>query len=186
MRSMITTRDELQRVLALEKKVYGYKWYYRLPFRLTEGQILYQHARRLRLAEFAVNTHRWSRHYHLLRLLRLQTRYALSIPLNVMGEGFSVSHLGPIIVNAGSTVGKHCRIHPGVCIGANGGRPPRIGDRVYLGPGAKVFGDIELADDIKVGANAVVNHSFCTKGAHLVGVPAHEAGRTDPVNEAKR
>ena len=47
-----------------------------------------------------------------------------------------------------------------------------------------MFGDIELADDIKVGANAVVNHSFRTKGAHLVGVPAHETGQTDPVNEA--
>lgn len=171
---MITTKEQLQNTLKIEAKVYGYRWYYRLPIRLTESQILYQHARRLRLAEYAMNTHRWNRHYHLLRLLRIQTRYALSIPLNVVGEGFSISHLGPVIINAGSTIGKNCRIHPGVCVGANGGNPPRIGDNVYLGPGAKVFGDIELADDIKVGANAVVNHSCLTRGAHLVGVPAHE------------
>ncbi len=171
---MITTKEQLHNTLQIEAKVYGYRWYYRLPFRLTEGQILYQHARRLRLAEYAMNTGKWNRHYHLLRLLRIQTRYALSIPLNVMGEGFSISHLGPVIINAGSTIGKNCRIHPGVCVGANGGNPPRIGDNVYLGPGAKVFGDIELADDIMVGANAVVNHSCLTRGAHLVGVPAHE------------
>ncbi len=171
---MIITREELRRVLALERDVYGRKWYYDLPVCLTEGQILYRHARLLRLAEYAVNTGSWNRHYRLLRLLRLQTRYALSIPLNVMGEGFSISHVGPVIVNAGSCIGRNCRIHPGVCVGANGGRPPRIGDDVYLGPGAKVFGDIELADGVRVGANAVVNHSCRTKGAHLVGVPAHE------------
>lgn len=173
---MITTREELNRVLELEAKVYGYRWYYRLPVRLTEGQILYQHARRLRIAEYAMNTHKWNRHYHLLRLLRLQTRYALSIPLNVMGEGFSISHLGPVIVNAGSRIGRNCRIHPGVCVGANGAEPPRIGDNVYLGPGAKVFGDIDIADDVKIGANAVVNRSCLIRGAHLVGVPATAAG----------
>ena len=79
------------------------------------------------------------------------------------------------MLNAGSTVGKNCRIHPGVCIGANGGKPPRIGDNVYLGPGAKVFGDIELADGVMVGANAVVNHSCMEEGAHLVGIPAKAA-----------
>ena len=55
---------------------------------------------------------------------------------------------------------------------ANGGKPPRIGDNVYLGPGSKVFGDIELADGVMVGANAVVNHSCMEAGAHLVGIPA--------------
>ena len=183
---MITTKDELKRVLDREAKVYEYKWYYRLPVRLTENQILYRHARFLRLAEYAMNTHRWNRHYYLFRLLRIQTRYALSIPLNVMGEGFSISHLGPVIINAGSTIGENARIHPGVCVGANGGRPPRIGKDVYLGPGAKVFGDIELADGIMVGANAVVNHSCLTPGAHLVGVPAREvqAAKETPIKSA--
>lgn len=171
----IQSKDELKRVLQTEASVYDYKWYYRLPWNLTENQILYKHARYLRLAEYAFNTHRWNRHYYLLRLLRLQTRYALSIPLNVLGEGFSIAHLGTVIINAGSTVGKNCRIHPGVCIGANGGKPPRIGDNVYLGPGAKVFGDIELADGVMVGANAVVNHSCMEEGAHLVGIPAKAA-----------
>ena len=112
----IQSKDELKRVLQTEASVYEYKWYYRLPWNLTENQILYKHARYLRLAEYAFNTHRWNRHYYLLRLLRIQTRYALSIPLNVLGEGFSIAHLGTVIINAGSTVGKNCRIHPGVCI----------------------------------------------------------------------
>lgn len=102
----IQSKDELKRVLQTEASVYEYKWYYRLPWNLTENQILYKHARYLRLAEYAFNTHRWNRHYYLLRLLRIQTRYALSIPLNVLGEGFSIAHLGTVIINAGSTVGR--------------------------------------------------------------------------------
>ena len=168
----IQTKEELKKVLQTEAAVYEYRWYYRLPVNLTENQILYKHARYLRLAEYTANTHRWNRHYYLFRLLRIQTRYALSIPLNVMGEGFSIAHLGPVIINAGSTIGTNCRIHPGVCVGANGGKPPRIGNHVYLGPGAKVFGTIELADGVMVGANAVVNHDCKVQGAHLVGVPA--------------
>jgi serine O-acetyltransferase len=49
---------------------------------------------------------------------------------------------------------------------------PKIGDHVYIGPGAKVFGDIEIADDVQIGANAVVNKSCMENGAVLVGVPA--------------
>ena len=182
---MITTKDELRRVLTLEARVYEYRWYYRLPFYLTENKILFCHARALRLAEYAYNTHAWNRHLRLFRLMRIQTRYALSIPMNVLGEGFSIAHLGPVIINAGSSIGPGARIHPGVCVGANGGNPPRIGSNVYLGPGAKVFGDIELADDIMVGANAVVNHSCLARGAHLVGVPAREVETSAACNHSE-
>lgn len=168
----ITTKEQLQSVLAREAAVYGKKWYFDLPCNMTEEQVLYKHAKLLRKAEYAENTHAWNRRWRLLWLLRLQTRYGMSIPLNVLGPGFSISHLGTVIINAGSVIGENCRIHPGVCVGANGGKPPRIGSNCYLGPGAKIFGDIELADGIKVGANAVVNKSCDLEGAHLVGVPA--------------
>ena len=52
-----------------------------------------------------------------------------------------------------------------------------IGDNVYLGPGAKVFGDIVLGDNIQVGANAVVTKSCLKDGAVLVGVPAQEVSK---------
>ncbi|MBO7465033.1 MAG: hypothetical protein J6T56_04175 [Bacteroidales bacterium] len=59
-------------------------------------------------------------------------------------------------------------IHPGVCVGSNpvlseGGlvknNVPTIDDFVYLGPGAKLFGDIVVGDCVMVGANAVVNQN---------------------------
>ena len=171
---MIDSKEELKRVLSLEAGIYHKKWFYDLPFYLTEQQILYKHAKRLRKAEYAYNTHKVFRHVALLKLLRIQTRYGISIPMNVVGEGFEMVHLGSVIINNHAKIGKMCRLHPGVCVGANHDLAPVIGDRVYIGPGAKVFGEITLADDIQIGANAVVNKSCDQKGAILVGNPARQ------------
>ena len=81
--------------------------------------------------------------------------------------------MGPIIINGNAKIGTECRIHVGVNIGANGGKSPIIGNDVYIGPGAKIFGEIVIADSVKIGANAVVNKSCAQKGATLVGIPAH-------------
>jgi len=48
---------------------------------------------------------------------------------------------------------------------------PVLGDDVFVGPGAAIFGPVELGDRVEVGANAVVRSSF---GSDVVvaGVPA--------------
>ena len=169
---MIQTKQQLKQVLAIEAAIYEKKWYYVVPIHLTERQILYKHARLLRKAEYATNNRSLLRYWYLTRLLRIQTRYGISIPLNVLGEGAEIVHLGSVIINGKAQIGKYVRLHPGVCIGANHDKAPTIGDYVYIGPGAKVFGDITLADHIQVGANAVVNKSCDEEGAVLVGIPA--------------
>ena len=40
-----------------------------------------------------------------------------------------------------------------------------------FGTGAKIFGNINLGDNVKIGANAVVNKSFGSN-VTLVGIPA--------------
>ena len=74
-------------------------------------------------------------------------------------------------------IGKNCRIHVCVNIGtAKGcvGSAPKIGSNVYIGPGAKIFGPIVIADDCVIGANAVVNRDCCIPGTKLLGIPAKE------------
>ena len=44
-------------------------------------------------------------------------------------------------------------------IGAHHDKASRIGNNVYIGPGAIIFGDIEIADNVSIGANATVNKS---------------------------
>lgn len=109
------------------------------------------------------------------RLYRLGLKCGgFSIPVNCFGPGLSIAHYGPIVVNNTAKVGKNCRIHEGVTIGATGknGQAAIIGDNCFLATGAKVIGAIHLGNDIAVGANAVVITSFLEEGITLGGVPA--------------
>ena len=59
---------------------------------------------------------------------------------------------------------------------------PVIGDDCYIGPGAKLFGAIEIGDRTLIGANAVVNRSFPAGNTTIAGVPARQvAGRAPEV-----
>ena len=108
------------------------------------------------------------------RFMRISRMLGFSIPINVFKPGLSIAHRGTIVVHPNAKVGVNCRIHVCVVIGATGGslKAPIIGDNVYIGTGAKVIGDIEIADNIAIGANSVVNKSFYEKDITIAGVPA--------------
>ena len=96
-------------------------------------------------------------------------------PLNTCGKGLNLAHLGTIIINSNAKIGEYCRIHADVNIGTAAGASgdaPTIGNNVYIGPGAKLFGKITIADGIAIGANSVVNKSFTTPNITIAGVPA--------------
>lgn len=97
-----------------------------------------------------------------------------TIPLNVFGPRLCIAHRGTIVINKDTRVGENCRIHACTNIGTGrgGASAPQIGNNVYIGPGAKIFGDIEIADNIAIGANSVVNKSFYEAGISIAGVPA--------------
>ena len=97
-----------------------------------------------------------------------------------IGPGLYIGHFGTVVINPKTRLGRHCNLGHGVTIGSGGrgerdGRSvegvPAIGDRVYIGPGACLFGPIEVGDDVAVGANAVVTHSLPDR-AVAVGIPA--------------
>jgi serine O-acetyltransferase len=48
---------------------------------------------------------------------------------------------------------------------------PKLGDRVNVGAGAKIFGNVTIGDDVNIGANAVVL-SDIPSGKTAVGIPA--------------
>ena len=104
-----------------------------------------------------------------------QLNWVFQFPKNVFGPGLSIAHRGTIVVMGSTKVGTNCRIHTCVNIVVKAGTlslAPQIGDNVYIGPGAKLFGDIKIADSIAIGANAVVNKSFLEPGITIAGVPA--------------
>jgi serine O-acetyltransferase len=88
-------------------------------------------------------------------------------------EGLRIHHFGGIIVNSEASIGEYCTLYHGVTLGDLGGwgGSPRVGNRVMIGAGAKLLGDIEISDDCHIGANAVVRTSV-PAGCLAVGVPA--------------
>lgn len=130
----------------------------------------------LRKTEYFSNcrSHSLLRIFYKYRLRKLGIRLGFSIPINVFGPGLSIPHIGTIIVNNNARVGANCRLHACVNIGASGGnnKAPQIGDNVYIGPSVVMFGDISIADNVTIGANATVNKSFEDSNIVIAGCPA--------------
>lgn len=108
------------------------------------------------------------------RYYKMRLKLGFSIPLNVFGPGLSIAHYGTIVVNGNAKVGKNCRIQECTTIGATNGskKAPILGDNIFIGSGARIIGDISIAGDIAIGANAVVNKNFEEQGITIAGVPA--------------
>jgi serine O-acetyltransferase len=103
----------------------------------------------------------------------------ISIPAEAtIGKGLRIHHFGGIIVHSAAVVGEYCTIYHGVTLGDRGGwgGAPRVGDRVLIGAGAKLIGEIVIGDDCIIGTNAVVNTSV-PAGHIAVGVPAEHKRR---------
>ena len=98
------------------------------------------------------------------------------IPPNAFEEGLSIAHWGPVVVHPSAHIGKNCRIHQCVTIGATNGQKQAayIGDNVFIGPCSSIIGDIKIGNDIAIGANSVVTKSFETDGITIAGVPAKQ------------
>lgn len=62
----------------------------------------------------------------------------ISIPPNVFGRGLSIAHFGSIVVSDKAKVGRYCRIHSATNIGIYKEAAPKLGDFVYIGPGAVI------------------------------------------------
>ena len=177
---MITSKEELYEYMEADRIAANRQGKFTLKEWLTNP--MWRYMRLLRKREYLVNTKPKKGVWRLVRawngfwLYRLSARLGITIPPNCFGPGLYITHVGTIVVNDKARIGKNCEINVCVNIGHNygGGPAPRIGDNCFIGPGAKIFGDIDIGDNVKIGANAVVNKSFPEGNCTLVGIPAHK------------
>ena len=113
----------------------------------------------------------------LVRVLATHNEYkfGISVPYtSEIGPGLYIGHHGCIVVSGMATLGRNCNLSQGVTIGVkNRGTytgAPRIGDSVYIGPGAKIIGAVKVGNNVAIGANCVVTHDVPDNSV-IVGVP---------------
>jgi serine O-acetyltransferase len=89
-----------------------------------------------------------------------------------IGPGFYIMHGRASGVSA-KRIGRNCTIFQHVVIGhLNENAKPTLGDNVTIYTGAKVLGKVNIGDNCKVGANAVVVKDV-PENCTVVGVPAY-------------
>lgn len=132
----------------------------------------------------------WRHRMRLLgRVVSQWTRFLTGIEIHpgaTIGRRLFIDHGMGIVVGETAIVGDDVMLYHGVTLGGTSGqrvkRHPTIGDRVVIGAGAKVLGDIEIGADSVVGANAVVLKSMPADST-IVGMPATAKPRTPGTTE---
>jgi serine O-acetyltransferase len=87
------------------------------------------------------------------------------------GPGFVLIHSQGVVINGTVRGGARVFIEHQVTIGAEKNQSPRLGDRIFIGAGAKIVGAVTIGDDVRVGANAVVVRDV-PPGVTVGGIPA--------------
>ncbi len=181
---MIKTKEDYIRYLKSDAKALGCK---RKRPRLI-GDEIWKFQRCLRKKEYYMSFSNVKKKLfaaHILanriRFRNLSLKLGFSIPAGVFDEGLAIVHYGTIVVSGGAKVGKNCRIHEGVNIGATNGsnKAATIGDNVFISTGAKIIGEVVIANDVAIAANAVVVNSINEAGTTWGGVPAKKISDND-------
>ena len=120
----------------------------------------------------------WTRKWLLLgrfvsHLGRLLTGIEIH-PGATIGRRFFIDHGMGVVIGETAEIGDDVTLYQGVTLGGtslhHGKRHPTLGNRVVIGTGAKVLGNIRIGDNVKIGAGSVVVHPV-PDNSTVVGVP---------------
>lgn len=177
---MIESRQELKEYLLADKINLGFKkndypiigkeiWKFQISLRYLE--YFSNNVKRIPGGRIGRAFWKLINHYYSIKL-------GFTIPINTCGKGLNIHHYGCIVINDNARIGNNCNIQQCVNIGQNygGENVPVIGNDVYIGPGAKIFGKITIADGCVIGAGAVVTKNFKILNTVIVGNPGKAIG----------
>jgi putative colanic acid biosynthesis acetyltransferase WcaB len=101
-----------------------------------------------------------------------------------VGKGLSLYHGQALVVNQGVIIGDNCTLRNSTTIGhkklADGtfSKCPRIGNKVDIGANVVIIGDIEIGNNVIIGAGSVVTKSI-PPDCVVVGNPARILEKKD-------
>jgi len=113
----------------------------------------------------------------LARLVSQLVRWFTGIEIHpgaTIGRRFFIDHGMGVVIGETAVIGDDVILYQGVTLGGTGKdrgkRHPTLGNRVVVGTGAKVLGNISLGNNVKIGAGSVVVHSV-PDDSTVVGIP---------------
>lgn len=116
--------------------------------------------------------------FFLARMISQFSRFLTGIEIHPgakIGRRLLMDHGMGIVIGETAEIGDDCTIYHQVTLGGTGKekakRHPTLKNRVMVGSGSKVLGNITIGNDVKVGANAVVLKDVEDK-VTIVGIPA--------------
>jgi serine O-acetyltransferase len=111
------------------------------------------------------------------RVISQVSRFLTGIEIHpgaTIGRRFFIDHGSGVVIGETTEIGDDVLLYQGVTLGGTGNekgkRHPTLGNRVVVGTGAKVLGNIKIGDNVKVGAGSVVVHPV-PDNATVVGIP---------------
>lgn len=111
---------------------------------------------------FSANTPSFLKAYYKFYLRRIDAKNGADINFcsdgrdNFDGHPILEHGIKGVVIAGGAKIGKNVVISHQVTIGRSRNEAPIIGDNVYIGPGAKIFGGIKVGNNVRIGANCVV------------------------------
>ncbi|MEH2397540.1 MAG: serine O-acetyltransferase [Nostoc sp.] len=95
-------------------------------------------------------------------------------PGALIGQGVFIDHGMGVVIGETAIVGDYALIYQGVTLGGtgkeSGKRHPTLGSHVVVGTGAKVLGNIQIGDRVRIGAGSVVLRDV-PSNTTVVGIP---------------
>lgn len=118
-----------------------------------------------RLTQHYRRKNRFLFYFFYLWYRNLKVKYGFDISHRTqIGKGFYIGHFGGIVIHGDAVIGENCNISQGITIGvSNYGSKigvPTIGNFVFLGPNAGIFGNITIGNNVTIGANSVVTENI--------------------------
>lgn len=182
---MINTKKTLREYLKHEKKFYysgNLLQAIRLYLVQSPNYLIWRYQKFLRISEYHFNARHQLRYAYFKRRKNIEgARLGIYINHNCIEKGLRIYHYGSIIIHENAHIGANLSLHGDNCIGNKGismpEKAPSIGDNCDVGVGAKILGDINLGQNVTIGANAVVTKSFPENNITLIGIPAQISKR---------
>jgi serine O-acetyltransferase len=102
----------------------------------------------------------------------LSGKYLLEIPVSTdIGYGLYIGHHMCVVINETAKIGNNVNLSQFTTIGSNEGNAAVIGDNVYIGPSVCLVENVQIGNDVTIGAGSVVTRDIPPQ-ATVAGVPA--------------